>query len=257
MTLAEKYALFCHFADKAGLDEADRETAFAEKCRREYLTSDATKNSGMQWTCLQNNDRDEAWNAEFWNNFDKKDRITDNSYTPERVRYRVLFDMDGVLARFLKGKTMEEVFSKGYFRNLEPLHNMTEAVGILVADGNVDVGILSKTSYQGMAEKYVWLLENIPQIDSDSIYFVPLESEKSIFIPNFDPEYDFLIDDYQKNLDSFEGQKMKCVNDINSPTDKYPNIYYDETPGTIAYTIEKHVFDYVKAKNEPEEEIER
>ena len=41
---------------------------------------------------------------------------------------RLLIDMDGTLAKFTPVETLELLYEEGYFRNLEPLQNVVDAI---------------------------------------------------------------------------------------------------------------------------------
>lgn len=131
---------------------------------------------------------------------------------------RVYFDMDGTLAVFNKNATMEEVFSPGYFRKLEPIKETVELAEELVERG-YDVNILSGSCYTALQEKIEWLREHMPFITPDHYVFVPVDADKSRFIP--DPKHSVLIDDYNKNLDAWKGLALKCKTDINNHNPKY------------------------------------
>ena len=49
-------------------------------------------------------------------------------------RLRLYVDMDGTLAEFKKVDTLEKLYEKGYFLNLEPHMNVVEAIRSIVTD---------------------------------------------------------------------------------------------------------------------------
>ena len=166
---------------------------------------------------------------------------------------RVFFDMDGVLARWNSEATMEEVFSKGYFRNLKPDILAIELAEELQKRG-YDVHILSKATYQAVAEKYDWIDEHMPFISMDKIVFVPLEGDKEAFVPGFN-RGDILIDDYNPNLYAFHGKAVKYLNGINSRNRDFPNIH-----GTFPSCMNVGIIDDVtdgRDRTELESEQER
>jgi len=143
-------------------------------------------------------------------------------FTKENISQpKVYIDMDGTLAVFNKNATMEEVFSPGYFRNLEPIPEMIEFAQELIERG-YDVNILSGATYEALQEKIEWLQEHMPFLSSDHYVFVPVDADKSQFIP--DPRHSILIDDYNKNLDAWKGLALKCKTDINSHNPKYTSL---------------------------------
>lgn len=163
-------------------------------------------------------------------NADDWDKIAGLSFTNEdNEKPRIYFDMDGTLAVFNKNATMEEVFSPGYFRGLEPIKETIELAEALVKDG-YDVQILSGACYSAVQEKIEWLKEHMPFISPDKYNFVPVGADKSKFIP--DPKHSILIDDYNKNLYEWEGLAVKCVTDINNPNKQFCNLSVLEDPCT-------------------------
>lgn len=161
-----------------------------------------------------------------WNNIDALEYRDDT----EQIQPTVYFDMDGTLCKFNKNATMEEVFSPGYFRELDPFPNM-----ILLAEELQNMGyrvcILSKSSYSAISEKEEWLKEWMPFIPEENIYFVPLERDKEEFVNTSSP-LNVLIDDYWKNIqpEVWHHGVVKCVNDINSPDLSIPNVSIYHAP---------------------------
>lgn len=127
----------------------------------------------------------------------------DFKYDGDVEKPRVFLDMDGVLATFHTDKTMEEVFSDGYFKNLEPIPEGVALANRLALRDDIEVCILSKSNYSrsqdAIQEKIEWLQEHCSNIKPSNYYFVPLNSDKRDFIPNLS-EKDILIDDYIFNF---------------------------------------------------------
>ena len=180
----------------------------------------------------------------------------DDNTTP-----RVLFDMDGVLAVWNTGKTMEEVLSPGYFRTLEPNMKAIELAKAL-QDKGFEVCILSKSTYTAINEKFEWLQQYMPFIKPENMYFVPLEADKERFIPHF-KERDLAIDDYDKNFAKvneitgeletvFHGIPVKYITDINNPNEKYINVYMKDDIETSIKIISNAFRDYFYTKEEQE-----
>ncbi len=150
------------------------------------------------------------------------DEVTGLAFTNEnQTEPRVYLDMDGTLAVFNKNATMEEVFSPGYFRGLQPIQEMVEFAKQLIKEG-YDVHILSGACYSAVQEKIEWLREHMPFVSPDNYSFVPVGADKSKFIP--DPKHSILIDDYNKNLTEWKGLAVKCVTDINNPNPAFVNL---------------------------------
>lgn len=140
----------------------------------------------------------------------------------------IYVDMDGTLFKwnrmkskeFPDGVTTEMVFSPGYFRNLKPNQKIVDLVKALY-DKGWDIRIASKSAYFAIQEKYESLQEYLPFIDKNNIFFIPLEADKTDFLPEI-KENDILIDDYNPNLNEFKGSSIKCVTEMNTINPKYP-----------------------------------
>lgn len=139
---------------------------------------------------------------------------------PERVRLFV--DMDGTLAVFNPGKKLEDLFEKGYFRNLKPYQEVVEAVRqIITCEPKVEVFILSAyltDSEYALEEKNEWLNEYLPEIDQAHRCFCPCGTSKADYVPGKRiKDTDCLLDDYTVNLNDFEppGFGIKLLNGIN------------------------------------------
>lgn len=152
----------------------------------------------------------------------------------EKTEHPVIyFDMDGVLAEWNwaksdehpDGVTMEEVFSPGYFRGLKPIDEYIELANTLHSKG-ADVRILSKSCFMAIKEKWEWLQENLPFIKKEHVYFVPLDEEKTGFVPEIS-DYDVLIDDYNPNLENWTGIPIKAITDKNTINPRFKWIEQD------------------------------
>ncbi len=128
----------------------------------------------------------------------------------------IYVDMDGVLARWNEKASEEETHEKGYFLNREAENAAIGLVRKLVNNG-FDVRILSSVylDEHSKAEKREWLdihgLNDIPAI------FVPYGENKDEHIAV--EGIPVLIDDYSKNLKSWEKKgftAIKFMNGINN-----------------------------------------
>ena len=149
---------------------------------------------------------------------------------------RIFFDLDGTCAKFNVNATMEEVYSKGYYRHLDTIQNIVDTAEELVNRG-YDVYIESKAPFNGIQDKLDWIDEKMPFIKKENIILSPsaqvIESSKVDFISGF-CETDVLIDDYSPNSYDWKekgGTAINCHTDINNLSSDIPNI-----------------FDYVSAK---------
>ena len=159
----------------------------------------------------------------------------------------VYFDIDGTLAYFYrdgKGLTYEEMFEpeNHYFRNLEPHTYMIKLAENLSL--TEDVCVISSADIRTVEDKYEWIKEYAPFIKDDNIFFCPLGADKTRFIKN-NAVCSVLIDDYNHNLDMWQqsgGICVKAVNSINSPSDRYYNLYHSDK--------EKYISKYDNGNNE-------
>ena len=136
---------------------------------------------------------------------------------------RIFVDMDGTLAKW-NNVEFEQLYEKGYYRNLEPNQDILNEVNELIKQGE-DVYILScylKDSKYALQEKKQWCQEYLPNLSEDKYVFVPFgESKAKVFDKRgLSPitNHDYLIDDYTKNLLEWKemgGIGVKYLNGIN------------------------------------------
>lgn len=142
---------------------------------------------------------------------------------------KLFFDMDGTLAKWNTVSCEDELYEKGYYRNLEPMKNVVEAVNILYEQGEDEIYILSSVlsdSEYALQEKKEWIKEHMPFMDLENCLFVPYgQSKAEYIIENSDrrritlnSDY-VLVDDYTKNLKDWNkhnGVAIKLMNGINN-----------------------------------------
>ena len=141
------------------------------------------------------------------------------------IKSRLFIDLDGTVARFYDASPnyLEEMYEKGYFRNLQPYEKMTEGIKLFMKQHkDVEVFTLSaKVNGEPPyceAEKQEWLDEYLPEIDREHRLFTEIGHNKAEYIPNGISNTDVLYDDYNKNLIDWEnsgGVALKCHNNIN------------------------------------------
>lgn len=168
-------------------------------------------------------------------------------------KWKIYFDMDGVLARFNKNATMEEVFSEGYFRTLPPIQGMVDFAKDLHFRG-FEVFILSKSCYSAIQEKIDWLSEFTPFIIPDKFVFVPLNANKANFV-NID-ERSILIDDYNPNLRDWSGFAIKCITDINNPHLDFNSVYARKMPVENFRSLNAYINEFEKQLNDRTDDFE-
>lgn len=140
---------------------------------------------------------------------------TDNSLSNLLKLY---VDMDGTIVEWQSDKTIEEVATKGYFRDIPVVKNVLSAVKQLIAENNIEVYILSSVFNDGhsIEDKKHWLRKNIPEIKLENMVFVPYSEKKADYVPVNSSTY--LLDDLSKNLHEWEragGIGIKAYNGIN------------------------------------------
>lgn len=156
------------------------------------------------------------------------------------MKQRIFCDMDGVLAEFNEGASLEELFSPGYFRYLPPLNNMVEAIRLLTNDPDVEIFVLSHVlTEQAAADKSEWLAKHLPEIKNEHQIFVPYGGIKSEHISDGILTSDVLLDDFTQNLRLWSGIAIKVLNGINfrKKTWKGHIVLGLSEPNTIATAI--------------------
>lgn len=173
------------------------------------------------------------------------------------MKNRLFVDMDGTLAVFKTVDTMETLYEKGYFKNLQPQKNVIAAVKRIV-DENPDIEVYILSAYlsdspYALSEKNEWLDHYLPEIPPARRLFVPCGEDKKSVVKDGICENDYLLDDYTKNLNDWQppGKGIKLLNSINHTKGswEYDRIRFDREPGTITHGIvsvirqEGHIFD--------------
>lgn len=173
----------------------------------------------------------ENFSEKVWDNIDisndKEIKYIKNIYNTNTNFPVIYVDMDGTLFQWNRmkskeypdGVTSEMVFTKGYFGNLKPNEGILNLVKTLY-DKGYNIRIASKAKHFAINEKYESLLEYAPFIKKEDVFFIPLNANKSDFLPNIKSN-DILIDDYNPNLEDFNGIPIKCVTEMNSINPKY------------------------------------
>lgn len=133
---------------------------------------------------------------------------------------RLFVDMDGVLCKFNKDASIEEVASEGYFTKCEPQQSVINAVLRILYESHTEVFILSSVfaDNHSIPEKNWWLDEyGFSEIDDEHRLFVPYGMSKADFLKETvgAEGNDFLLDDFSKNLHEWHGVGIKLMNGIN------------------------------------------
>lgn len=163
----------------------------------------------------------------------------------ENLPTRLLVDMDGVLAKFKQVDTLEILYEKGYFLNLEPVENVINAVKLIKEERpEIDVYILSSVladSKYALEEKNEWLNQYLPEIDAEHRLFPPCGVNKASYVPDGIGVTDFLLDDYTHNLTSWEppARGIKLLNGINHTNETWHGnmLRFDKEPRELADNI--------------------
>lgn len=137
------------------------------------------------------------------------------------IKKRLFVDMDGTLAEFKQIDTLEQLYEKGYFENLQPQMEVVNAVKKIIKENpDIEVHILSAVlsdSPYALQEKNDWLDRYLPEIDAVHRLFPPCGSDKKEIIQGGITPNDFLLDDYTVNLNAWEppARGIKLLNGIN------------------------------------------
>lgn len=144
------------------------------------------------------------------------------TYMEERfAKPRYFFDMDGVLFKLDNTLTsLEPLYEEGYFKNL-PTHRLAvRCLQEMLIQDPEQVYILSHYIDSPFAEqeKREVLQELFPSLDMHNVILVPYGESKTDYVPIRIKENDFLVDDYNHNLECWRdagGYAIKFVNAIN------------------------------------------
>ena len=144
------------------------------------------------------------------------------TYMEERfAKPRYFFDMDGVLFKFDNTLTsLEPLYEEGYFKNLLTHRLAVHCLQEMLMEVPEQLYILSHHIDSPFAEqeKREVLQELFPSLDMHNVILVPYGESKTDYVPIRVKENDFLIDDYNHNLECWRaagGYAIKFVNDIN------------------------------------------
>lgn len=97
----------------------------------------------------------------------------------------IYFDMDGVLAEYVSSPYDIDYYTKGFYRNLNPIQEMIDFAKSLMSDYTICIVSTllwydkrfspSKycTGYWCEVEKFNWLREYLPEIPVGGIYLIP------------------------------------------------------------------------------------
>ena len=158
---------------------------------------------------------------------------------------RLLIDMDGTLAKFKPVETLELLYEEGYFRNLEPLQNVVDAIKEIIRthpEKQVYVmsSVLSDSKY-ALLEKNEWLDQHLPEIGMERRIFPPCGENKLDYVPGGIRGSDCLLDDYTNNLTLWEppAKGIKLLNGINHTRESWKGnmLRYDKPPEELAQNI--------------------
>lgn len=133
---------------------------------------------------------------------------------------RLFVDMDGVLCKFNKEASIEEVAAEGYFTRCEPQQSVVNAVLRILYESCTEVFILSSvfSDNHSIPDKCRWLDEyGFSGIDDEHRLFVPYGTSKADYLKETvgAKNDDFLLDDFSKNLHEWHGIGIKLMNGIN------------------------------------------
>jgi len=164
------------------------------------------------------------------------------------MKKRLFVDMDGTLAVFHPVNRIETLYQRGYFLNLEPISGVLAAVKQIVRQNpKIEVNILSaylSDSHYSYTEKMAWLNKYLPEVENDRRVLVPIGCDKRAAVKGGLQSGDFLLDDYTKNLASWEPtQGIKLLNGINHTRGTWQGnrIRYDKPPHVLVRDIARIV----------------
>lgn len=179
------------------------------------------------------------------------------------VKKRLFVDMDGTLAVFKPTSSLEELYEKGYFENLEPHKNVVAAVKEINKNPNIELYILSAyltDSKYAYNEKVTWLKKYLPDIKADHYILMPCGKNKLDYVPEGIRESDVLLDDYSLNLSDWDppARGLKFLNGINGTkgTWKGERVSIVRSEDDIARAIEDSVLKEIQVYDDKPNKID-
>lgn len=149
----------------------------------------------------------------------------------------IYIDMDGTLAQW-QWVGPDTFCKKGYYSSLPLNETMVDATKELIKQG-ATVKILSAVLQDNHSkdDKNEWLDKHLPEIPYENRIFVPYGECKDDYVEH--SENDILVDDYNPNLDEWEGIPIKFCNGINNRSGEWKGytISYTSSGKIIANTI--------------------
>lgn len=181
-----------------------------------------------------------------------------------KKKTRLFVDMDGTLAEFKVVDTLEKLYEKGYFLNLQPNENVVSAIEVIQKDyPEVEVYIMSSVlsdSKYALTEKNEWLDKYLPSIDAEHRIFPPCGENKVDYIPDGVRESDCLLDDYTQNLTLWQppAKGIKLLNGINHSKGTWQDnrIDYSKYGYVIAENIVSIMYGNSVQDIAPQEKVE-
>lgn len=168
----------------------------------------------------------------------------ENVYAPPKPRLFV--DMDGTLCKWRVINQEEDLFTKGWFRDMEPVQNVVDAVNMIRAKNDVEVFIMTAVmegSPYIKGEKKEWVEKYLPGIPEDHVLFTPCGKHKHEFAPGGIVRTDTLLDDYSWNLHDWakHGIAVKIKTPFNGTKGTWtgPVVFDSMAPAEIVAALER------------------
>jgi len=145
-------------------------------------------------------------------------------------RKRLFVDMDGTLFRFHDDIVdedgvvqIEKMYEPDFFRNLKPFENVIVGVQMFMLEHpEVEVFTCSSVDRESqfgfIQQKNACMEEYLPEVDLEHRLYPAVGTNKADMIPGGVTKNDYLLDDYNKNLEEWllaGGSPIKCRNNIN------------------------------------------
>ena len=253
--------IYCALNEQGDKNMGSSLDAFKENARQFNLAIEAAKEKKA--SIVEYTDMTGAVFKRYWNGaafvdrasaLYEKDRngVYTASYNPfideslsEILRLRLFLDLDGTAAVFQKVDTLETLYEKGYFLNLEPNQNVVDAIRLIIRNHpEIEVYVMSSVlsdSKYALSEKNQWIEKYLPEIDEKHRIFPSCGENKLDYIPGGVRETDLLLDDYTHNLTLWEppARGIKLLNGINHTRETWRGnrLRYDKAPEELAENI--------------------
>ena len=162
---------------------------------------------------------------------------------------KLYVDMD-ILAEFSQINKVDELYKENYFKKLNPIDNVVEAVNLFLEDTekDIEVFVLSSclNSSYARQEKNEWLDYYLPKLDQQHRIFIDYGKDKSKVIGKIDKSC-ILFDDCINNLSGWKdngGIAIQLIHPVNKLNQwRGSKLDYSLDPNIMYYTLKRMIIE--------------